>query len=64
LIRIEELSHSYPVRARSGSTGSDGKKKTESALKDINLKVSKGERVVILGSSGSGGLFDVSARLP
>lgn len=54
MIRLEELSHNYPIRARSGSSGSDGKKKTEAALKDINLKVSKGERVVILGSSGSG----------
>jgi len=55
VIRIEGLSHYYPVRARSRAKGADGKGgKRELALNNINLNVAQGERVVILGSSGSG----------
>jgi len=55
MIKIEGLSHYYPVRARRGATGADGgRSKTEMALRDIYLDVARGERMVILGSSGSG----------
>jgi phosphonate transport system ATP-binding protein len=55
MIKIEGLSHQYPVRAGSRINGDDGKNTaTELALRDIHLDVAKGERLVILGSSGSG----------
>jgi phosphonate transport system ATP-binding protein len=55
LIRLEGLSHQYPVRAKSRGPGvmGDGAR-TESALRNVDLHVAKGERLVILGSSGSG----------
>ena len=55
MIRIESVSHYYPVRARSRTIGADGDGgKRERALRNIHLQVAKGERLVILGSSGSG----------
>lgn len=55
MIKIEGLSHYYPVRAKSGTVQADGDEtKRELALSSVNLEIAKGERVVILGSSGSG----------
>lgn len=55
MIRFDGLSHYYPVRAKSRTKGIEGNgSNKELALKNIHLKVAKGERLVILGSSGSG----------
>ncbi|MBI2846559.1 MAG: phosphonate ABC transporter ATP-binding protein [Chloroflexi bacterium] len=55
MIRIEGLSHYYPIRAGSAPIGVNGHRSNrEMALCDINLGISQGERVVLLGSSGAG----------
>jgi phosphonate transport system ATP-binding protein len=55
MIKIEGLSHQYPVRAASRRTGGDGLgANMEPALRDVHLDIARGERLVILGSSGSG----------
>ncbi|MFC1942660.1 phosphonate ABC transporter ATP-binding protein [Chloroflexota bacterium] len=47
MIKLSGVSHCYPVRAGAITA-------PEHALENINLEVSKGERMVLLGASGSG----------